>query len=282
MLTVGRTLAVAAVFIIGVGLTLKLQDDRTEPVEPHPLIDPFFTITRTGDELILDGHTVSALHEQGLLDVAASAYLESRVRSNFEPLGIVPDHWQDTTIQTTYALATLESATAELRPGTVSIRGVALNDFAWNARLDALRKAIPPDVALSADTIQVAPVNPAAVCARAFDSFFVGPINFEESTDNFRASAYPVLDRVAALVDACRDTSLRITGHTDSSGNEASNRALSLKRAEAVVRYLEGRGIAAVRMQAVGAGSTEPVATNETRYGRSLNRRIEFEFDVSR
>ena len=282
MLTVGRTLAVAAVFVVGAGLALKLHDTPIEPVPVHPAIDPAFSVSRVRNEVLLAGHTVSEQHEQDLLEVAGNAYPGHRIRGDFKTLGIVPEHWQDTTIQVTYALGAMESATAQLDADRLVIRGVSLNDIAWNTRLDALKKALPSLVEVTSDTIQVAPVDTVTVCDRAFDSLFVGPINFEESTDTFRASAYPVLDRVAALADACRDRSLRIEGHTDSSGNEATNKALSLKRAEAVARYLETRGISADRLEAVGAGSAKPIATNETRYGRSLNRRIEFEFAASR
>ena len=116
------------------------------------------------------------------------------------------------------------------------------------------------------------------MCRRAFSSYDAGTIAFEQSTDRFRQSAIPELDRLVALVDACRQGKVRVTGHTDASGNEAANHALSLQRANAVIDYLVVRGIDADRLLSRGAGAGEPVADNSTRYGRSLNRRIEIEF----
>jgi len=68
---------------------------------------------------------------------------------------------------------------------------------------------------------------------------------------------------------------VRIEGHTCSLGSEEYNRALSLRRAEAVGRILVGYGIAPDRIQAVGFGEARPVAPNDTRDGRAMNRRVE-------
>ena len=117
-----------------------------------------------------------------------------------------------------------------------------------------------------------------ALCARAFADHKPGPVNFDESTTTFRSSAVPVLQRIVALANTCRNAAIDITGHTDSSGDERWNVRLSLARAEAVADYLVQQGIAAERLIATGAGSSSPIADNATRYGRGLNRRIEFAF----
>ena len=122
------------------------------------------------------------------------------------------------------------------------------------------------------------PANVAVLCARAFADHHAGPVNFDESATTFRSSAVPVLQRIVALANACRNAAIRITGHTDSSGDERWNVQLSLARAAAIADYLVQQGIAAERLIASGAGSSSPVADNTTRYGRGLNRRIEFAF----
>jgi outer membrane protein OmpA-like peptidoglycan-associated protein len=63
-------------------------------------------------------------------------------------------------------------------------------------------------------------------------------------------------------------------GHTDSIGSDAYNVNLSARRAQAVVDYLAGRGVAADRIRAVGLGEAHPVAANTTADGRALNRRV--------
>ena len=77
-----------------------------------------------------------------------------------------------------------------------------------------------------------------------------------------------------------RDAHLRvqINGHTDNSGNAASNKALSLKRASSVVDYLVKHGIATSRLSAKGYGSDRPIVSNDDEEGgRAINRRTEIE-----
>jgi outer membrane protein OmpA-like peptidoglycan-associated protein len=69
---------------------------------------------------------------------------------------------------------------------------------------------------------------------------------------------------------------LRVEGHTDNSGNPAANVKLSQERADAVVKYLEGKGVDAGRVVGVGYGATRPVAPNDTAANKALNRRTEF------
>ncbi|AFE07993.1 OmpA domain-containing protein [Corallococcus coralloides DSM 2259] len=86
-----------------------------------------------------------------------------------------------------------------------------------------------------------------------------------------------ILDEVAqALKDAPWIRKMRIEGHTDSMGNDTANLKLSQKRADAVMAQLLKRGIDPGRMEAVGFGETKPVAPNNTKAGRALNRRTEF------
>ncbi|MBT8092086.1 MAG: OmpA family protein [Gammaproteobacteria bacterium] len=119
------------------------------------------------------------------------------------------------------------------------------------------------------------PVSAASLCETALRNFRAGPVKFEESGTSIRPSGEPVLDRVVELASTCRQSVIEITGHTDSSGDETWNQILSLERAKAVADYLAARGIARERLVVKGAGSSEPVADNARRYGRSLNRRIE-------
>ena len=77
-----------------------------------------------------------------------------------------------------------------------------------------------------------------------------------------------------------RDAHLRvqINGHTDNSGNAATNKALSLKRASSVVDYLVKHGIATSRLSAKGYGSDRPIVSNDDEEGgRAINRRTEIE-----
>ena len=79
-----------------------------------------------------------------------------------------------------------------------------------------------------------------------------------------------------ALRDNMQIKHIRIEGHTDSQGSDASNLKLSQRRADSVMAALIKRQIDPPRMEAVGFGETKPIATNSTAAGRAENRRTEF------
>lgn len=84
------------------------------------------------------------------------------------------------------------------------------------------------------------------------------------------------LNAVADKVMASRGSeTLEIVGHTDSTGPEAYNQALSERRAQAAADYLVGKGIPATSITISGMGESQPVADNGTREGRAMNRRVE-------
>ena len=83
------------------------------------------------------------------------------------------------------------------------------------------------------------------------------------------------LDKLLRVMRTYPNMVVELSGHTDSRGKDSYNQQLSLRRAQAVVQYLQERGIATERLRYRGAGSTEPVADNATETGRGLNRRVE-------
>ena len=66
-----------------------------------------------------------------------------------------------------------------------------------------------------------------------------------------------------------------IVGHTDTSGDFNHNMVLSLRRAESVADYLIANGVDANKIRTIGRGPEEPIASNDTREGRMLNRRVD-------
>lgn len=92
---------------------------------------------------------------------------------------------------------------------------------------------------------------------------------------NLDAVSIADLDRLAEWLSEHTDIRIRIVGHTDSRGSARVNDLFSLARASRIQAYLLTKGIPLDRMDAVGAGSTQPVSSNATEEGRRLNRRIE-------
>ena len=86
-----------------------------------------------------------------------------------------------------------------------------------------------------------------------------------------------VLNQVVASLAAINYEVVIVVGHTDSVGTEAYNQKLSERRANAVKAFLVSKGIAKDRIYSEGKGETQPVASNKTKQGRAMNRRVVIE-----
>jgi outer membrane protein OmpA-like peptidoglycan-associated protein len=282
-----RNALVVLILIAGIVWSLPMHTGRTD-AEPAPATysaaDPAeFRITLLRDTLVVEGHTTSQHHEQRLIEAVTSHYPGRSRQLEFRALGVTPAWWDDATVELLASLASALSPGAYLTPDVLRVRAIVANQSAAELALQGLRRKLPESTSVDVQFNEVATATAAAAyCERQFAAHESGPVAFEESGTTMRASAYPVLDRIIALADACRDASISITGHTDSSGSEAWNRHLSLARAEVVASHLASRGIGANRLIVVGAGSSEPIADNATRFGRGLNRRIEIRFGSTR
>jgi outer membrane protein OmpA-like peptidoglycan-associated protein len=87
--------------------------------------------------------------------------------------------------------------------------------------------------------------------------------------------AYDELERVSKVLKQYPETSIRIAGHTDSTGSADYNQKLSERRAEAVKNALVGMGVNPSRLTTIGYGKGKPIADNNTEAGRQQNRRVE-------
>ena len=98
---------------------------------------------------------------------------------------------------------------------------------------------------------------------------------FDVDSAVLKPGGYKDIDRAAVVLNRYPETSLRVEGHTDSTGSEDYNLKLSDKRAMAVKNELLAQNLNAARIQTIGFGEAKPVADNNTESGRQLNRRVE-------
>lgn len=100
-------------------------------------------------------------------------------------------------------------------------------------------------------------------------------VHFDFDKSAIRPDSRPVLDEAVDVLKENPNVRISVEGHTDDIGSELYNEKLSVRRAEAVFRYLVNHGIAPERMEVVGYGESRPVADNSTESGRAQNRRVE-------
>jgi outer membrane protein OmpA-like peptidoglycan-associated protein len=145
--------------------------------------------------------------------------------------------------------------------------------------------AAPPP-ASAEPTVSVPAPTPSSVSASdtrddsLFDSLrengrLIVPFTFQPGKETLDPSSDPLVSRVASMLKRHPDLSLRIEGHTDNSGDQDSNLRLSALRAIAIQSALVDDGIGKKRLDPVGVGGLQPLASNATAEGREENRRIE-------
>ncbi|MGQ9364711.1 OmpA family protein [Azospirillum sp. ST 5-10] len=103
----------------------------------------------------------------------------------------------------------------------------------------------------------------------------LGDVLFATGRADLTPGAMNRVDRLAAFLQRYPARTVRIEGHTDSTGGSATNLHLSEERAAAVQQALVARGISPSRITAVGYGAAQPVASNSSDAGRQANRRVE-------
>jgi OmpA-OmpF porin, OOP family len=105
--------------------------------------------------------------------------------------------------------------------------------------------------------------------------FVFDNLNFETGTTNLTPDSVPTVDSLVVILKAYPAVAVRLEGHTDSTGDAAANKKLSLDRAIVVKEIMIKGGIPDARIGTDGYGQEKPIAPNETEEGRAKNRRTE-------
>jgi len=103
----------------------------------------------------------------------------------------------------------------------------------------------------------------------------LGDVLFDTGGASLKPGAATTVDRLAQFMRDYPERSVRIEGHTDSVGSDATNQSLSERRADAVRAALLERGLEPQRITTVGYGEARPIASNDTPAGQQQNRRVE-------
>jgi OOP family OmpA-OmpF porin len=267
-----------AILLLASGVLLSASMDSGNAqagamASEYSAVEPLaFELSYLGGSLSISGHSASSEHEQA---VAAGAQLFDQADVNLRPAVVAPDDWPDITTAVLHAVAASQSATAEVSEDEVRLRAVYVDVGDWQAALDELNSALPESVTLQTETLHVA-AQLADPCLVAYRELQKQSVKFERSSAELRSANFGVLDRHVEFASNCSDYRIAVTGHTDNQGDEEWNTELSRLRAQAVADYLQQRGVPERQLLVDGAGSAEPVANNETAWGRIRNRRIEF------
>jgi OmpA-OmpF porin, OOP family len=269
----GREAIAAALKNLPEGFSVAANEVKAPPYILQAYKDPVaVTLTLTG---YAPDNTVHA----ALVAAATRKFFSEKVVDNLKASVGAPQGFAGAVTPALGALSRLSTGTLVVSDREVKLSGDAFYDAAAVQIRNGLGKDFPQGWQFKADISvkpAAAPVD-ATVCQQLFsDLLGKGSIRFETGRAGIDPDSAGLLDRLTETALRCPTVNIEIAGHTDADGEEAFNQALSEKRAQAVMDYLVKAGLPADRFTAVGYGSTQPVASNDTGEGKAQNRRIEF------
>jgi OmpA-OmpF porin, OOP family len=269
----GREAIAVALKNLPEGFSIASNEVKAPPYIFQANKDPVaLTLTLTG--YVPDNNVHAAI-----VAAAGRKFFSEKVVDNLKASLGSPPGFAGAVVPALGALSRLSTGTLVVSDREVKLSGDALYDTAPGQLRGNLVKDFPQGWQLKADISvkpAAAPVD-ATVCQQLFSEVLAkGTIRFESGRSNLDPDSAGLLDHLIEIALRCPTTNIEVAGHTDTDGDGATNQALSEKRAQAVVDYLVKAGLPAGRFAAIGYGSTQPVAANDTDDGKARNRRIEF------
>ena len=231
-------------------------------------------------QLTIKGDVSSAAHEAILRQTASNLVADDRLVIELNYPSTMPPGWALTTELTLRAIAETFAASATVDIGGVSVRGLTRNKPGWESAVLRLQDHLLPGMTFDAEVQEVGVTTSLQdQCRALFNAVLRSQsIEFSSNSEQINSNAFALLDELILISADCPGANISITGHTDNTGNETANRALSDARARAVLEYMVAGGIATDRMTAKGFGATRPLLNEDSSRARRINRRIEIEF----
>jgi len=229
--------------------------------------------------LTLSGYVPDNNAHAALVAAAGRKFFNEKVVDNLKASVGAPSGFAAAVVPALGALSRLSTGTLVVSDRELKLSGDALYDAAATQVRAGPGRDFPQGFQYKAEISvkpAAAPVD-GTVCQQLFSELLSkGSIRFEPARAVIDPDSAGLLDRLIETALRCPAAVIEIAGHTDTDGDDASNQALSEKRAQAVADYLVKAGLPPDRFTAVGYGSTQPVAGNNTDEGKAQNRRIEF------
>lgn len=266
---------VALCVLIGYGAAQTQEEIliADQPTTPKMAIE----VSKTQVKLI--GDVSSVAHESILRQRAQTLFPGKTLSFDMRELPALPGGWALLSELALRAAANTYSSTTEISPEKIRIRGVTADIGAWKESLSGLERHLLPGMQVDHEVRElIAAGSLDRQCISLFRTAQVGrKIEFPRSEATLSTRSWPLLDELVQIASDCPGATIDITGHTDNTGEESGNLALSQGRAGAIAAYMIGKGIATERIVVKGAGSALPLVDEDTPQAHQLNRRIEIE-----
>ncbi len=220
----------------------------------------------------------NAVHAAVVAAVGRKFFSEKLVDNLKASVG-APQGFQNAAVAALGALSRVSTGSLMVSDREVKLSGDALYAVAADQIRDGIGGELPQGWTAKAE-VSVKPVASAVdptVCQQLFFELLgKAKIRFDSGRASIDRDSMGLLDKLIETALRCPTANIEVAGHTDSDGDNTANMALSEKRAQAVAEYLIKAGLPTDRLRAVGYGSSQPVAANDTDEGKAKNRRIDF------
>jgi len=269
----GREAIATALKGLPEGFKVAANDVKAPPYVFEAYKDPV-AVTLT-----LSGYVPDDKVHAAIIASASRRFFSEKVVDNLKISLGAPGGFSAAVMPTMGALSRLSTGTLVVSDREVKLSGDALYDAAAGQIRAGLGKEFPQNFQFKADVSikpAAAPVD-ASVCQQLFSELLgKAKIRFDSGRATIDPDSAGLLDHLVETASRCPTVNIEVAGHTDGDGDDAANQALSERRAQAVVDELVRAGLPLGRFTAVGYGSAQPVASNDTEDGKAQNRRIEF------
>lgn len=256
------------------------QTQEQVPIADRP-VQPGLTIDVSKTHVALRGNVSSVAHESILRQRTHTLFPKRTKSFELRERQALPAGWALISELALRATAETYSSITEITPSQIHIRGITSSAAEWREGLSRIERNLLPGMRLDHQLSEIKSSGSLEQqCISLFRTAMRGrKIEFPRTGATLGTSASPLLDELVLIAADCPAANVTITGHTDNTGSESGNLALSKARADAVAAYMTARGIAADRLSATGIGSSRPLVAENTAQAHQLNRRIDIELE---
>ena len=269
----GREEIAAALKNLPEGFSVASNEIKAPPYVFQAYKDP------VADTLTLTGNVPDRNVHAALIAAAGRKFFSEKVVDNLKESIGAPTSFAAVVVPALGALSRLSTGTLVVTDREVKLSGDALYDAAAAQIRAGFARDFPQNWQYKPEITVKPPSAPVdnSVCQQLFaDLLAKARIRFETGKADLSPDSLGLLDRLTETALRCPTADIEIAGHTDADGDAGQNQVLSEKRAQVVADYLVRGGLPANRFTAVGYGSGQPIAGNDTDEGKAQNRRIDF------
>ncbi len=259
---------------------LKIVSNGRQSEAFLALEEPDLSLEQIGEQLRLSGSLPDQSTVDRILSVLHMHYKPDDIENQLKvSTGIRNASWLPESLNLLSGFHQLESAQISIEHGLLRLSGFAESAEIAENQARAVRSIAQfLEVENEIQILVAKPESPRLKLQSDLEKIDLSRILFASSRARINQQSLEELKRLATLLIQYPGIPIVVEGHTDATGDEKLNQALSQERAMAVSDFLIANGVDPSRVSAIGYGESRPLASNSSAEGRARNRRIEISF----